>query len=224
MNLLLPTTLVSRLSDDMQKALQLRAFTLRSTSVSDPASLWSVEFSKRAQAGHVSCSRWPSHNFRNTGCPLLPRCLPAGRGPLHGAGPLAGARHARITKSCVKSPIGSARSARSSPPKKASLAGAAPARPLLRAPCIAFVPHAMPPTGSAPPSGPARVSGSHGGLALQVFGRSHLSPSQPSHQHRRDRGAHREPVSASSSRIFLRCRRAVPASSGTFSTPDPYST
>ena len=50
--------------------------------------------------------RWPSHNFRNTACPLLPWFLPTSGDPstarVHSASQ-AQLRHYRITKSCVKS-------------------------------------------------------------------------------------------------------------------------
>ena len=89
---------------------------------------------------------------------------------------------------------GRLRSVASLPPNKASLAGAAPARPQLRAPGIAFVPHPMPSatlrTTLRPGSGPGFVP--------------QPGPSQPCRQHHQGRGAHRELVLASSSRIVSR--------------------
>ena len=75
-------------------------------------------------------------------------------------------------------------------------------------------PHAAPPPRSAPPSGPASVSASSLASVLR----------KPTDQQRRGREAHRAPFLAGSEFSFSLCRRAVTASSGTFSTSDPYST
>jgi hypothetical protein len=167
---------------------------------------------------------WPSHNFRNTS-PCLVGWVPSRRaGPFHPWPHCAASclvcfvRRAHYEELCEVL-AGRLRSARSSPPDKASLAGVAPARPQLRTALrpngIGIVPHPMPFPATLraalrPGSGPGFVP--------------QPGPSLPAHQHRQGRGAHRVSVLASSSRIVSRCRRSVPASSGTFSTPDPYST